>query len=236
MEPFLLSSDNGFQADLDRLEDTLREYYDLVVLVNPNNPTGRYIPRQELEEFLSRVSPETKFWIDEAYLDYVGADQSLERFAAMSENVVVCKSMSKVYALSGLRVGYLSGPPTFIDPLRRLNPPWAVGLPGQLAAITALHDPDYYRQRYEDTHIFRRKLASNLRSLGDLSIVPGSANFLLFEMPDYAPSSETVIERCRERNLFLRDPSATTPRLGHHSLRIAVKDDATNLQMVEILS
>ena len=126
VDRLVLSRGDGYEVDLDRLERRLRGQYDLVIIVNPNNPTGRHIPRQELEGVIRRASPETLFWIDETYVDYVDKSESIERFASESENVVVCKSMSKVYALSGLRVGYLCGPSSIIGPLRLLNPPWSV--------------------------------------------------------------------------------------------------------------
>ena len=76
--------------------------------------------------------------------------------------MVVCKSMSKVYALSGARVAYLCGPARLIEPLRPLNPPWAVSLPGQVAAVMALQDPDYYARCYQQTHQLRAELRRGL--------------------------------------------------------------------------
>ena len=78
--------EDGYVVDLERLEEELSKEYDLDVLVNPNNPTSQHIPRQSLEELLSRVSPDTKFWIDEAYVDYVDHRESLDGFAAASQN------------------------------------------------------------------------------------------------------------------------------------------------------
>ena len=71
VERFPLYREDGYVVDHDRLEAELSKEYDLAVLVNPNNPTSQHIPRQSLEELLSRVAPDTKFWIDEAYVDYV---------------------------------------------------------------------------------------------------------------------------------------------------------------------
>src|SRR5947209_14947885 len=79
----------------------------LVVLVNPNSPTGKYWPRTEMLELLRRF-PETLCIVDETYVDYLFGNQSLEREVAHFRNLVVLKSMSKVYALSGLRVAYLA--------------------------------------------------------------------------------------------------------------------------------
>lgn len=236
VDRFRLSRSDGYQVDLKLLKKHINDgRYDLVVIVNPNNPTGRHIPRRDLEEMLDDVSTGTLFWIDETYVDYVGASESLEAFAARSKNVVVCKSMSKAYALSGLRVGYLCGPRRLADELRSLTPPWSVSLPGQLAGVNALQDSDYYSQRYRETDQLRADLAYGLQTLGDLELVPGVANYLLFHLPENAPDSAAVIERCKRSNLFLRDPGATSPLLGACALRIAVKDRETNLRMVEIM-
>ena len=236
VERFPLCREDGYVVDLERLEAELSKGYDLAVLVNPNNPTSQHIPRQSLEELLSRVSPDTKFWIDEAYVDYVDHIESLERFAAASQNVVVCKTMSKVYALSGLRVGYLCGHKRLIEDLRMISPPWSVSLPGQMAAVMALQDPEYYSESYLDTHSLRIQLAEDLQSLGDLEIVPGVANYLLCHLPPHGPNTEETLDRCRVHNLFLRDVAGTSTGMGPRVFRIAVKDAATNRRVVEILS
>ena len=235
VDRFALDREDGYAADPERLEAALGAGYDIAVIVNPNNPTGRHIPRGALAGLLANAPRDTLFWIDETYVDYAGADESLERFAARSRNVVACKSMSKAYALSGLRVGYLCGHPRLLEPLRRLTPPWAVSLPGQMAATIALRDSAYYAERYAETRALRESLADGLLALGNLEITPSAANWLLFHMPDDAPPARTVIARCRERDLFLRDPSAASARLGGRALRIAVKDAAVNRLMIDIL-
>ena len=235
VDRLVLSRADGYQVDIERLERRLRGRYDLVVIVNPNNPTGRHIPRQAMEGIMRGTPPETLFWIDETYVDYLDEGESVERFAAKSENVVVCKSLSKVYALSGLRVGYLCGPPRLIGALRLLNPPWSVSLPGQLAGVAALQDPDYYSRRYRETHTLRARLADDLLALGDIEVTPGVANYLLCQLPADGPTAKMVIERCRRDNLFFRDASATSASLGPWSVRVAVKDATTNRRMVGIL-
>ena len=132
--------------------------YDLIVLVNPNSPTGCYTRREQLEPVLRRAPVDTRIWVDETYLEYASAAQSLERFAAGSENVVVCKSLSKVYALSGARAAYLCAGPHQLEALRSLTPPWSVSLPAQVAAVNALQDPEYYARQYRKT---RRDASGN---------------------------------------------------------------------------
>jgi histidinol-phosphate/aromatic aminotransferase/cobyric acid decarboxylase-like protein/GNAT superfamily N-acetyltransferase len=208
--------------------------YDLVVIVNPNSPTGQHVPRHALESILSDISDETRVWIDETYVDYAGGDQSLEAFAAASQNVVVCKSMSKVYALSGVRAAYACAPPQVAARLREISPPWAVSLPAQVAAVRALNDPEYYSARYRETHLLRETLATALRALG-LDVIPAVANFLLCHLPETFPDAATVSLRCREHAVYIRDAGEISSVLGPRALRIAVKDDQTNRMMIEVL-
>jgi histidinol-phosphate/aromatic aminotransferase/cobyric acid decarboxylase-like protein len=210
--------------------------YDLIALVNPNSPTGQHIPRAEMEKLLRKIPSTTRVWIDETYVEYAGRDQTLESFASDSANVIVCKSMSKVYALSGARAAYLCGPEPLIAELRGLTPPWAVGLPAQVAAVAALQDPDYYAARYAETHRLREALAGELSRFDGWEILPGIANFLLCHLPDNGPNAATLVAQCRAQGLFLRDVGVMGRYFGTHALRIAVKDAATNQRMVEILA
>jgi histidinol-phosphate/aromatic aminotransferase/cobyric acid decarboxylase-like protein len=164
----------------------------------------------------------------------VGGAQSLEKFAAASENVIVCKSMSKVYALSGARAAYLCAGPHQLEELRAITPPWVVGLPTQLAAVRALQDREYYEDRYAATGRLREELARDLRKLG-WEVNDGVANFVLCQLPESGPTARDVVERARELNLFIRNASSMGDRFGDRAIRIAVKDRETNRRMVEVL-
>ncbi len=223
-----------YDLDLARLEVALRDDYDLVVLVNPNSPTGRHASRSALEKVLQTAPGRTRIWLDETYVDYAPAEQSLERFAARSENVIVCKSMSKVYALSGARVAYLCAGPHQLEALRAITPPWVVSLPAQVAAVRALEAPEYYAALYSQTHLLREALAAALRAL-EWEVTPGMANFLLCHLPDKAPEAAALVAACRERNLFLRDAAQMGSSLGPRAVRIAVKDAATQERMLRII-
>src|SRR5438477_340655 len=208
--------------------------HDHCIVGPPRTPAPRPVPRERMESVLRHVPVKTRIWVDETYLEYAGADQSLERFAARSENVVVCKSMSKVYALSGARVAYLCAAPHQLEELRSITPPWAVSLPAQVAAVKALQDPEYYAQRYQETHRLRRQLGEDLRSLG-WETIAGVANFILCHLPPEGRDCATVVAHCREQGLFVRDVSNMGAQLGDRALRLAVKEGETNRRMVEIL-
>jgi len=229
-----LRRERQYRLDLAELEMMLRSDYDLVVLVNPNSPTGQHVPVRVLTELVGRVSCRTRVWVDETYIEYAGPDQSLERLAARSDRVVVCKSMSKMYALSGVRVAYLVTGSDAARTLRRRTPPWAVGLPGQIAAVRALESPLHYLRYWSMTHRYRRELASRLEAIRGLEVIPGVANFLLLHLGDRHPDAATVVRRCRAHGLFLRDAGRTSATLGDRAIRMAVRDRVSNLRMLEV--
>jgi histidinol-phosphate/aromatic aminotransferase/cobyric acid decarboxylase-like protein/GNAT superfamily N-acetyltransferase len=235
VERLTLPRADGYKVNLDELACRMGQGYDLVALVNPNNPTGRHMHRVELEEVLRGVPPETKVWIDEAYIDYIGPAESLERFAAESENVFVCKSMSKVYALSGMRVAYLCASPHQLSDLVSLTPPWVVGLPAQVAAVRALEDTKYYEEQYRRTHLLRAEMHEALRRIGIHEIVPGEANFLMFHLDESQLTGEQVIKNAREDGIFIRNVGSMGTNLGARALRIAIKDSAGNERIVRTL-
>lgn len=235
-ERLSLDPRDGWRLDLSRLLSRAQDHWDLIVLVNPNNPTGLHVSRRALEEVLERIPSQTRVWVDEAYVDYVGADESLERFAVGRPNVIVCKSMSKVYALSGVRCAYLCASEPMARALRAFSPPWAVSLPAQIAAVGALRHPDYYEERYEQTRRYRAQLAGELETLDELEVLPGQINFVLCRLSQEGPDAAAVVSRCRDYGLFLRDVSSISSVVGKHLLRIAVKDPETNRRIVRILS
>ena len=228
IERLELSADDDFAVDPGQLEALLAGgRFDLAVIVNPNSPTGRHLPRARLLEVIEATPRSTRFWIDETYVEYVGTHASLEHVAAASENVVVCKSMSKVYALSGLRAAYLVAPESLAAGVRRAQPPWAVSLPGQIAAVHALKSTAYYESRWAETAELREEMATQLRALG-LHVVPGVANFLLCRLPGGTRTAAQLIASCRAEGVYLRDISTMAAASDNRTFRTAVRSGPEN--------
>jgi histidinol-phosphate/aromatic aminotransferase/cobyric acid decarboxylase-like protein/N-acyl-L-homoserine lactone synthetase len=230
VDRFALSPEEGFRVDTERLARAVAKGYDMVLMVNPNNPTGRHLPRRELEPMLRALPRETRVWIDETYSEYAGPDESVEQLAVTSGNVVVCKSLSKVYGLSGVRAAYLCGPEELMAGLRKLTPPWAVSLPGQVAAVAAMKDQAYYAACWAKTHELRAWLAAELRALG-LEVFDGVINSVLCRLPE-GPTAHEVVMRCRQQGVYIRDCGTISPCLAERWVRVAVKDAATNERVI----
>ncbi|GAA1504621.1 hypothetical protein GCM10009730_04590 [Streptomyces albidochromogenes] len=234
VDRFRLRREDGWRIDPGRLSAAVESgRYDLVVVVNPNNPTGRHAPAAELREVIAAAPARTRWWIDEAYLGYVGLAESLAALAATDPRVVVCSSLSKMYALSGLRAAYLVAEPATAARLRRWTPPWPVSLPAQLAAVAALRDPAYYSDCWLRTHALRRQLATALTALDEAVVVEeGVANFLTITLPSGGPSAARLVSECRRHDVYLRDLSPLSPEYQGRTVRIAVKDAAENTRIV----
>ena len=230
-----LREEDGWQLDLDELRGALQRDYDLVVLVNPANPTGRHLDAGVLGDIVASAPAGTLVWLDEAYVEYAGTDQSLELRAATAANVIVCKSMSKVYALSGQRVAYLATHPDRARELNRHCPPWPVSLPGQLAGVRALRDPGHYEDRWRQTAVLRRDLAAGLAAISGVRVYEAQANFVLVRLPEIA-SAGRVTSRCQESGVYVRDLSPLSADFMGRYVRVAVKDAAANSRIVLALA
>jgi len=234
VDRFSLHREESYKVDLTKLTDYLQLKYDWVILVNPNSPTGQHLSKEALWNTIRAAPKTTRFWIDETYIDFVDPLQSLELLAVNSPNVVICKSMSKAFALSGARCAYLCGNEGLIDQIRRISPPWAVSLPAQIAACEALRNISYYQKRWAETERLREDFAIGLAVLG-WEVISGSANFLLCHIPPDQPAATIVIAICRKYHLFLRDVSNMGQCFDDRTIRIAVKNAATNQRILSIL-
>lgn len=206
-----------FDPDIDELIDQAHGVK-LVVIVNPNSPTGRGLAKSDLEHVV-RSCPGTMFWVDETYVDFV-EDGSVEQLVATTTNLIVSKSMSKFYGLSGLRVGYLVAPANLVNEWERFSPPWSVGLLGQLGAIEALLDLEYYNSKIGETTELRRQLSTGLEGLG-FEVIESAANFVFARLSGGGVGE--LVASLAACDVFIRDANNLSPRFGDEWVRLAVK-------------
>ena len=200
--------------------------FDLVVIVNPNSPTGDV---WDLRPFVKVCDAnDTVVWVDETYIDYAIASQpsgavvSCEGLIKDCSNLLVCKSMSKSHSLSGLRVAYLAG--RKCGALRRWIPPWSVSLLGVLGGIEALKDGAYYREEYRKVARERERVVGRLREAG-CTVRDGVANFYSVKVQNVA----IVVRYCQEvKQVFVRG-------LEGGWVRCAVRSREENGRIVEAL-
>lgn len=205
----------------------------LLILVNPNSPTGAVLDAAGLRELLALLPRDCRVWIDETYVDFVADVPTAEPLVRTDDRVLVAKSMSKFFALSGIRLGYLACDRALAATLEPWNPPWSAGLLAQLAGVRALQSYAWYRDRAADTRRLRDDLAQTIDAIPGLRSFPSATNFVLFAT-DRVPAA-TLVARCREANVFVRDCDSLSPRFRGRFVRTAVKDAAGNARIAAAL-
>lgn len=231
-----LKKEEEFQIDVTSLvNDIIKFAPEIVILVNPNSPTGKYLPREDIHLLLNSIPKQITVVIDETYIEYIGKENSLEKDIKEFNNLVIIKSMSKVYALSGARIGYIVADSTIIEELSTFLPPWAVSLMGQIAAVEALKDEVYYRNKYEATHILRKEIIENLKTIPLLKVYDSQTNFYLLELLDDHLNAETIYTELVKENIYIRNPDSMSTQFRGKFLRVAVKQKEANEKILRAL-
>lgn len=163
----------------------------LAFLCNPNNPTGQVVPTDVIADWAA-AHPSTLFVVDEAYLAFAPGVPSALTLAA--DNVLVLRSMTKDYALAGLRLGYAVADEAIIDALVRVRPPWNVNAMAQAAGVAALAEDAYVSECLTRVAQAKERLVSGLRDLG-LQPVPSAPHFFLVPVDDAAAFRRALMKR-----------------------------------------
>ena len=175
---------------------------DMVFLCQPNNPTGRAVPRPLLVRALERCrAVDALLVVDECFCDFLDDPGAFTMKGLLGKypNLLILKAFTKLYAMAGLRLGYcLCSDRALLDAMRGAGQPWAVSGPAQAAGIAALRETEYVQAVRALIRTERPRLAGELARLG-FRVIPGEANYLLFH------TKTPLIQPLRERGILLRD-------------------------------
>ncbi len=156
--------ETGFTFNTTQISQALhRCFYKIVFLCNPNNPTGQVFPLEALDQW-AQAHPQTLFVVDEAYIAFAAGVESVIRVQA--DNILVLRSMTKDYALAGLRLGYAVGDEAIISALIKVRPPWSVNALAQAAGVAVLQDRVFLNDSMRKLHIAKQTLIDGLMELG----------------------------------------------------------------------
>jgi histidinol-phosphate aminotransferase len=170
-----------FEVDIDALINACTQKTAIIFLANPNNPTGRLIPPDEIIRLLDNIPDSTLLVLDEAYHEYTPPNMQLDIKKSLTKysNLVITRTFSKVYGLAALRLGYAFANPDITALLYRIQLPFTVNQAATVAALSALNDQDFVQ---ESIHINKQGLTQikqGLTALG-LTCLPSACNFIMF--------------------------------------------------------
>lgn len=231
---YQLHSEHEFTVSIPEMASAITKHRPkLIILVNPNSPTGTSLSKDQVGELLSTIPPSTKLILDETYIEYVGNEESCEKLVQTNTRLCVLKSMSKVYALSGLRVGYLVASQHMIKEIAPFVPPWSVSLLAQIGGITALGETEYYEARLTETKELKEGLFQDLKKIPHIKPFPSVANFVLCRLKDY--SASRLKKQLADKNVYVRNCDSMSEQFNDNFIRITVMDKEANEKIINAL-
>jgi histidinol-phosphate aminotransferase len=180
----VVAAEKDCVADVDAILKAVTPRTKLVWLANPNNPTGTYLPFDEVKRLRAGLPGHVLLVLDAAYADYVSRNdyEAGIEMVATTENTVMMRTFSKIYGLAALRIGWMYGPEHIVDALNRVRGPFNVSAPAMLAAAAAVEDAEHVERSRSHNEQWRNWVATEVEKLG-LKVTPSVANFVLIHFP-----------------------------------------------------
>jgi threonine-phosphate decarboxylase len=203
---------------------------DVVIVTNPNNPTGSYAPPEQMLDWFSRINPSIQILIDEAFVEFT-AQPSLVRDIERFPNLWVLRSLTKFYALPGLRLGYLVG--SRIPNMLSKREPWQVNTLAELAGIASLKDRSYEEATMQLVQHERLWLWKQLQTVSGARFFPTAANFFLARCVQ-ADSLDKLIAALADAKILIRDCRGIEGLDGPY-FRFAIRTREENLRLLDYL-
>lgn len=232
IDTFRLDPGDDFRLDPAALCAALHPDTDLVWLANPLNPSGTGYPRPLLLQLAEALPAAVCLVIDEAFVDFA-PELSVADQAAIRSNLVVLRSLTKFYALAGLRIGWLAAPPEIAGRLTAAREPWRLSTPAIAAGMACLRADALRSATLQAIPVLRNELAAGLTKLG-CAVSPSVANYLLCRLPDSAPAAATIATALRAQRILVRT-CADFAGLDDRHLRLAVRSAADNRRLLDEL-
>ena len=229
------AAERNYTADIDAMLAAVSERTKVVFLANPNNPTGTYVPFDEIRRLHRGLPPHVLLVLDAAYAEYVRRNdyEAGIELVATSQNVVMCRTFSKIHGLAALRLGWLYGPAHIVDAVNRIRGPFNVNAAAMAAGIAAIKDSAHIEASRAHNERWLAWLVEQIPKLG-LEATPSVANFVLIHFPNVegrtAADADAFLTR---RGLILRRVAAY--KLPN-ALRMSVGREEANRLVVAALS
>jgi histidinol-phosphate aminotransferase len=230
----IVAEERNHTADVDAILAKVTPRTKVVFLANPNNPTGTYLPFDEVKRLHAGLPPRVLLVLDAAYAEYVRRNDYASglELVATAENVVMTRTFSKIYGLASLRLGWLVGPAHVVDAINRIRGPFNVNGPAMAAGIAAIEDEAHLAKAVAHNERWLEWLTSRIEALG-LAVTPSVGNFLLIHFP-----SETG-RTAKEADAFLTERGLILRRVDAYglpgALRLTIGDEEANHRVVEAL-
>src|SRR5690242_12460475 len=231
----IVAPETNYTADIDNILGKVTERTKVVFIANPNNPTGTYVAFDEVRRLHRSLPPHVLLVLDAAYAEYVRRNdyEAGIELVATSDNVVMCRTFSKIYGLAAVRLGWMYGPAHVIDAINRIRGPFNVNAPAIAAGVAAIRDTAHVERAREHNAKWLPWLTDEIGKLG-LGVTPSVANFVLIHFP------QTKGKTAQEADAFLTKRGLVLRAVGAYrlpnALRMTVGSEEANRLVVKALA
>ncbi|UCD99797.1 MAG: histidinol-phosphate aminotransferase family protein [Chloroflexota bacterium] len=226
----MVYKDNQLLYDPGSILESITEKTKIIVVANPNNPTGNFMDR---EHFVTIAETGVPFIVDEAYIEYSGLGKSQVDLVKKYKNVLVTRTLSKAYGLAGMRFGYVLGHQDVISQIAAALLPWNVSTISMWAGYAALEDTEGLRDRVEFNNREVAYIEGALSDIPGLVIFHSNANYILFDAGPTGKRGSDILEFALERGIIFR---GETEKYGSDGwFRITIGTEEENRMAVSLL-
>jgi histidinol-phosphate aminotransferase len=216
--------------DPDSILKAITDKTKIIVIANPNNPTGNFMDGKDFVRIAETGIP---FIVDEAYVEYSGLKMSQVQLTKKYKNVLITRTLSKAYGLAGLRFGYALGDKDVIGQISGALLPWNVGTIAMWAGMAALEDTEGLEMRVKFNNSEVDFIEESLSDIPGLVIFHSHANYILFDCGGTGKTGDGVLKYAQEHGLILRGESAKYGSDGWFRVTIGSKEE--NRMVVKLI-
>jgi len=231
----VMAAEKNYTADVDSILDAVTDRTRIVFLANPNNPTGTYLPFDEIKRMHRALPPHVLLVLDAAYAEYVRRNdyEAGIELVATTDNTVMTRTFSKIHGLAALRLGWMYGPAHVVEAVNRIRGPFNVNTPAMLAGIAAIDDTAHLELSRAHNARWLPWLTEEIGKLG-LEVTPSVANFILIHFP------KAKGRTAEDANTFLLSRGLILRQVGSYdlpdALRLTVGTEEANRLVLKALA
>ncbi len=242
IEYFELKESDDFKLNIGNLKNELENKYDLLIICNPNNPTGKFLKLAQTEEILKECNKyDTKLFIDEAFIEFLadGMKESIINTEENKKNLFVTRAFTKFFAIPGLRLGYgMYFDKELEKKISEKKEPWSVNNFAEMAGLTVLDDAEYIEKTLKWIAEEKKYMYEKLNEISGIKVYETEVNFITGKIDEKLFSEglnvKILREKMLEQGILIRDAS-NFKFLDERFFRLAIKDRASNERVIEAM-
>ena len=242
IEYFELKESDDFKLNIGNLKNELENKYDLLIICNPNNPTGKFLKLAQTEEILKECNKyDTKLFIDEAFIEFLadGMKESIINTEENKKNLFVTRAFTKFFAIPGLRLGYgMYFDKELEKKISEKKEPWSVNNFAEMAGSTVLDDAEYIEKTLKWIAEEKKYMYEKLNEISGMKVYETEVNFITGKIDEKLFSEglnvKILREKMLEQGILIRDAS-NFKFLDERFFRLAIKDRASNERVIEAM-